>query len=199
VAFPGRILLGLKEVEMFIRNHSRQFIVGMVLFAFSSGAFADTTVYKWFDDDGVVHFGESPPDNSISSETLLIPKSPPAPTPVPTSASPSSAVQPAVESAPAPDEATMPVLYERSDVSKMSIIDLDARCDEARERMIAPLREAEIETCKQDKREDPAFCEQFNADFGDGGRTVSGWVRPRLFGDLPQCVEAMEEIHRRQR
>jgi hypothetical protein len=65
--------------------------------------------------------------------------------------------------------------------------------------MIAPLRTAEIEKCKQDKREDPAFCEQFNADFGEGGRTVSGTMRPRMFDDLPQCVEAMEEINRRKR
>jgi hypothetical protein len=65
--------------------------------------------------------------------------------------------------------------------------------------MIAPLREAAIEECKQDKREDPAFCERFNADFGEGGRTVSGAIRPRMFDDLPECVEAQEELHRRGR
>jgi hypothetical protein len=43
---------------MFIINHGRHFVVGMALIAFSTGTFADTTVYKWFDDDGVVHFGE---------------------------------------------------------------------------------------------------------------------------------------------
>ena len=36
-----------------------------------------------------------------------------------------------------------------------------------------------------------------NADFGDGGRTVSGSIRPRMFDDLPECVEAMEATRRR--
>jgi hypothetical protein len=93
----------------------------------------------------------------------------------------------------------VPVLYEKTDVAHLSIADLDLRCDEAREKMIAPLREAEIAKCKQDKREDPAFCERFNADFGEGGRTVSGAMRPRMFDDLPQCLEAMAETNRRQR
>ena len=88
------------------------------------------------------------------------------------------------------------MLYVRTDVADLSLGDLDLRCDEAREKMIAPLREAEIEKCKQDKREDPAFCERYNADFGEGGRTVSGSIRPRMFDDLPECNEALEEKHR---
>ena len=107
--------------------------------------------------------------------------------------------EPAIESAPAAAEVEMPVLYEKTDISKLSIVDLNARCDEARDAIIAPLREAEIAKCKQDKREDPAFCERFNADFGDGGRTASGSIRPRMFGDLSECVEATQEINRRQR
>lgn len=85
------------------------------------------------------------------------------------------------------------------DIADMSLEDLDLRCDEAREKMIAPLREAEIEKCKQDQRKNPAFCERFNADFGEGGRTVSGSIRPRMFDDLPECKEALEEKHRRGR
>jgi hypothetical protein len=65
--------------------------------------------------------------------------------------------------------------------------------------MIAPLREAEIAKCKQDKREDPVFCERFNADFGEGGRTVSGGIRPRMFDDLPECMDALAETNRRPR
>ncbi len=81
----------------------------------------------------------------------------------------------------------------------MSVPDLDLRCDEAREEMIAPLRETAIAECKQDKRRDPEWCERFNADFGEGGRTESGSIRPRMFDDLPECIEALEEKNRRGR
>ena len=184
---------------MFIRNHGQCFVVGLALIAFSTGVFAEKTVFKWYDDDGVVHFGDSPPGGSISSETLLIPKSPPAPTPSTPSANVPATAQPVVESSPVPDEAEMPVLYEKTDLSKLSIVDLNARCDEARESMIAPLRDAEIAKCKQDRREDPAWCERFNADFGEGGRTVSGSIRPRMFAELPECLESNDEITRRRR
>ena len=79
----------------------------------------------------------------------------------------------------------------------MTQAELDARCEAAREAKIAPLREAEIENCKADRRNDPAFCESFNADFGEGGRTVTGALRPRMFDDLPECVEALEMRNRR--
>ncbi len=93
----------------------------------------------------------------------------------------------------------MPPQVEKVDITKLSLADLDLRCDEARENMIAPLREAEIATCKEDKRNDPAWCERFNADYGDGGRMASGSIRPRMFDDLPECVEALQERNRRQR
>jgi hypothetical protein len=182
---------------VFIRNSGQNIVIAITLMVFCSGAFAQTTVYKWVDEDGVTHFGDAPPDESTSTETLVIPKSPPAP--VQTSTSPPAASITGVESEPLPEEADVPLLFEKTDVAHLSIADLNLRCDEAREKMIAPLREAEIAKCKQDKREDPAFCERFNADFGEGGRTVSGAMRPRMFDDLPQCLEAMAETNRRQR
>jgi hypothetical protein len=96
-------------------------------------------------------------------------------------------------------EAEIPLLFEKIDITKMSVADLDLRCEEAREKMITPLREAEIAKCKQDKRNDPAFCERFNADYGDGGRNINGSIRPRMFDDLPECVEALQEKNRRGR
>jgi hypothetical protein len=82
-------------------------------------------------------------------------------------------------------------------INEMSLEDLDSRCDAAREEKIAPLRESAIEECKQGKRNDPAWCERFNADFGDGGRTGDGNVRPRMFDDIPECVDALNERNRR--
>ena len=184
---------------MIKRNICQSLSIGLTLIAFCAGAFAETVVYKWVDDDGVVHFGDAPPDESTAAETLVIPKAPPAPPPAEPAESAPPASETANEIASVPDVAATPFRYEKTDISKMSVADLNLRCDEARKRMIAPLREAEIAKCKQDKREDPAFCERFNADFGDGGRTASGSIRPRMFDDLPECVEAMQEINRRQR
>ncbi len=85
------------------------------------------------------------------------------------------------------------------DLSKYSLGELDDRCNVARERKIAPLRKEEIAKCKADRHNDPEFCERFFKDYGDGGRTVHGAVRPRMFDDLPECVDALNERNRRAR
>jgi hypothetical protein len=183
---------------MFSRNVSQIFLIVMALTVFCSGANAEKTVYKWVDEDGQVHFGDAPPAdaNPADAEVLVIPKSSPSAAPAQSATKPSAeedknqAAQPAKEMAPS---------YEKTDITQLSLAELDLRCEEAREKMIAPLREAEIAKCKQEKREDPAFCERFNADFGDGGRTVSGGIRPRLFDDIMECQEALQERNRRGR
>jgi hypothetical protein len=185
------------------RNYRQILAISVTSTIFCLGAFAQTEVHKWVDEDGVVHFGDTPPDESTLTETLVIPEAPPAPAapaaPAPNQSSINSPAASTSSGGPAPNDIKAPVLYEKTDISKLSIADLDARCDEAREAKIAPLREAEIANCKQDKREDPIFCERFNADFGDGGRTFNGSIRPRMFDDLPECVQALQETNRRQR
>lgn len=186
---------------MYIKNVIGILFILLVLTAFCTGAEAEKTVYKWVDKDGVVHFGDSPPAEAApgETETLTIPKSSTNVSPAQPVPSPATVSSPAEETTTAPQVAETPLLFEKMDVTKMSVTDLNLRCDEAREKMIAPLREAEIAKCKQDKREDPAFCERFNADFGEGGRTANGSMRPRMFDDLPECVEAMQEKNRRGR
>ena len=160
----------------------------------ASGVAAQQTVYKWVDEDGVIHFGESPPDG-VTAERIVTDAAPPPQPAAPTiSPQPQAAPQP---SRPAAPKAVNPADDAPPPVSEVSLAELDARCDAAREAKIAPLREAEIENCKAQPRSDPNFCEQFNADFGDGGRTLRGAVRPRMFDDLPECVQALEERNRR--
>ena len=192
-----RIRLGIFMKE---RKFDQKLVIGVTFMALCAGAFAETVVYKWIDEDGVVHFGDAPPDESSAVESLVIPKAPPAPA----SAQPTASAAPAAAKAgdandSARREAATPLLFEKTDISKMSIAELNLRCDEAREGMISPLREAEIAKCKQNKRDDPERCERFNADFGEGGRTASGSFRPRMFADLPECLEAEEELNRRPR
>ena len=86
---------------------------------------------------------------------------------------------------------------EEVDISEMSLDALDRRCEAAREKKIAPLRAAEIANCKEQEGNDPAWCERFYADYGDGGRTVEGAFRPPMFHDLPECLDALEERKRR--
>jgi len=186
---------------MLARNFGQDFSLGIILVFIAIGASAQQTVYRWVDKDGVVHFGDAPPDDAEAVETMTLTYDEPAsgvPTAQPVVTAPGASekvdedqlVQPEIEKPPPVKEVN---------ISNMTLIELDQRCDDARENKIAPLREAEIENCKQKKRNDPAWCERFNADFGEGGRTVSGNIRPRMFDDLPECVDALKERNRRGR
>ena len=178
-------------------SHGRFIALVGILLAIAVPADAQQTVYKWVDEDGVVHMGDSAPDNARNVETITIApaNSAVAPTRAP---APKRSADP-VPSQPVAQPATEVPTAAPVDISAMTLAELDQRCEDAREEKIAPLREAEIESCKQERRSDPAFCESFNADFGDGGRTESGAMRPRMFDDLPECVEALHEQNTRRR
>ena len=63
---------------------------------------------------------------------------------------------------------------------------LDAACEKAREKKIAPLREQHIQECI-DNGSGPAWCRKFYADYGN-----KAGKRAPLFTDLPECVKAFE-------
>ncbi|MEO1201781.1 MAG: DUF4124 domain-containing protein [Pseudomonadota bacterium] len=164
-----------------------------VVLLLAANAWAQQSVYKWVDDDGVVHFGAAPPPG-VPAERITTDPAPPAPTQglAPREPRPQSPTAAPADAPPAPaPEAPTPI-------SELPLEELDRRCEQARAAKIAPLKAAEIARCKAEPRTDPAFCEQFNADFGEGGRTVSGAMRPRMFDDLPECVTALEERNRRE-
>ena len=77
--------------------------------------------------------------------------------------------------------------------------ELDAACEAARQAELKPLREQEIAKCKADRHNDPAWCERFYKDYGEGGRHFDGRPIPRLFDDLPECVAAHEARRRKSR
>jgi hypothetical protein len=65
---------------------------------------------------------------------------------------------------------------------------LDAECEAARERKLAPERKALVEECiEKGYREDRAACERFYADHGNQAGN-----RAALYYDLPECVAAFE-------
>jgi hypothetical protein len=67
---------------------------------------------------------------------------------------------------------------------------LEAKCEEEREARIKPLRDMEIAKCKADQNNDPGYCERFWKDYGNSVRGAHGGTIPRMFSDLPICVEA---------
>ena len=86
-----------------------------------------------------------------------------------------------------------------------SIEELQKQCEDAREALIAPLRQEAINKCIADReagrsgtrsrRDAREHCERFYADFGQGGTTQSGGFRKRMFHDIPEC-QALYEAER---
>jgi hypothetical protein len=184
---------------MSIRNGSGVFVLGIILTVVCASVYAQQKVYKWVDEEGVVHFSEEPPGESPEGEVETF-TTDPAPHYVP----PAQAAIKSPSASAADDEnqtaqpkVQIPPPVKAIDITEMSLSDLDRRCEDAREERIAPMREAEIANCIQTETGDQAWCETFWADYGDSQRTVSGGIIPRLFHDLPECTEAWEERNRR--
>ena len=59
-------------------NVSKIIVLGVALMLGAAIVHAQQKVYKWVDEDGVVHFSDSPPDDSAIAETIT---TEPAPTP----------------------------------------------------------------------------------------------------------------------
>lgn len=78
------------------------------------------------------------------------------------------------------------------DFSQMSVEQLDAICQQEREKLIAPERERLIQDCVENKRKSQEYCERYFADYGNAQRLDTGMVRPALYLDLPECVAAFE-------
>ena len=185
---------------MLVKTNSVILALGIILTVFCGNVYAQKTVYKWVDEDGVVHFSEEPPSESpdVQVKTLT---TDPAPTSVsPAQATvkpPSTAAAAEVERPPARPPIPQDPPVEKIDITKMSLAELDRRCEAARQAKIAPLKAAEIANCIQAGTGDQDWCETFWADYGAPRRMKSGGLTPPMFHDLPECVEAFEENNRR--
>ena len=90
-------------------------------------------------------------------------------------------------------------------VQASSIQELQKQCEDAREALIAPLRQEAIDTCIADRtsgrsgtrssRDARDHCERFYADFGQGNATRAGGFQQRMFHDIPEC-QALYEAER---
>jgi hypothetical protein len=172
----------------------------LIISAIACGSvYAQQKVYKWVDEDGVVHYGEEPPGESPEVEVDVF-ITDPAPAYVPpvqsTIQSPSTS-KTDVEKQPKQQEIQTRPPVKQIDIMDMSLAELDRRCEAARQEKIAPLKAAEITNCVQAGTGDQDWCETFWADYGAPRRLESGGLTPPMFHDLPECVEAFEENNRR--
>lgn len=72
-------------------------------------------------------------------------------------------------------------------ITKQDLDRLKQQCDDAREELIAPLREKAIQECIAKKVKTADQCAQFYKDYGESGVTASGGFRQRMFHDIPEC------------
>lgn len=173
--------------------------LGIILTIACGSVYAQQKVYKWVDEDGVVHYGEEPPDASAEVEVEVL-TTDPAPAyvpPVQTTVNSPSTSKADVQEKPKQQQIQTRPPVDQIDIRKMSFAELDRRCEAARQKKIAPLKAAEIENCVQAGTGDQDWCETFWADYGAPRKMVSGGMTPPMFHDLPECVEAFEESNRR--
>ena len=128
-----------KVNDMLSKTHVRICTLGIFLAFIAVNVDGQETVYKWVDEDGVVHFSAEPPDESKAGEfeklttakaPLNVPPAQPAIKSPATSETDSQlqSEQPKIE---------LPALVEKIDTTAMSLAELDRRCDDAREKIEA--------------------------------------------------------------
>jgi hypothetical protein len=58
--------------NMLVKTNSVILALGIVLTVFCGNVYAQKTVYKWVDEDGVVHFSAEPPSESPDVQVKLL-------------------------------------------------------------------------------------------------------------------------------
>jgi hypothetical protein len=184
---------------MLTKNSGTLLALGIILVIACGSVYAQQKVYKWVDEDGVVHYGEEPPGESPEVEVKVFTTDPtPAYVPpVQTTIKSHSTSAADVENQPTQPDTPKSPPSATIDITKMSLAELERRCEAARQKKIAPLKAAEITKCVQEGTGDQDWCETFWADYGAPTRRVSGGFTPPMFHDLPECVEAYEETKHR--
>ncbi len=74
-------------------------------------------------------------------------------------------------------------------MTEKSVEELKQICEEARERLLKPLRKEKIEQCASEKRKTREECERFYSTFGDA-TMYKRYYLPRMFDNIPECVAA---------
>ena len=114
---------------MLTKNGGGILALGIILTVACGSVYAQQTVYQWVDEEGVVHFGEKPPDESSKDEVKVFTTDPAPPYVPPTQAtvkSPSASEKDVAKQSARPETQTRPQAKE-IDITEMSLTDLDRR------------------------------------------------------------------------
>ncbi|MEB8433042.1 DUF4124 domain-containing protein [Cocleimonas sp. KMM 6892] len=82
-----------------------------------------------------------------------------------------------------------------------TIAEYNQRCEDAREELIAPLRQEAVASCMKMKHSMSSrtrdSCEEINENFGDGGMNSRGYYIQRMFHNISECQDAYDAWDRR--
>ncbi len=167
------------------------FVILTSIFVIASGVEAE--IYKWVDKEGNTYFSDESSEQYKSEELQIEPG--------PSEEEVFKAQQRAEQSLKDSNELEEPLKItpkaedEPEQNQPLTLEELDKRCEKAIEERLAPLRDAVIKECIADEnrrlpnpQED---CKNFYKDFGHS-TFVNGHSRPRMFHNLPECVEATQ-------
>lgn len=166
-------------------SHAARLFTVFLSMLLISGAAHPSELCKWVDEEGTVHYAEQCPE-SIASTSVQIDSAAPADADDPYAATRSKMAerQPQLKiSQPSPNTSQSP------DFSKMSPAQLKQECERQREARLGPERRQQIKQCSDSGEMSPKDCQNFYADWGDGGFR-GGHVVPRKYDNLPVCVAA---------
>lgn len=159
---------------------------------------------KWVDENGVVHYAETCPDDvdgteidtqappSLERVEQAVRSSEKLLEQVKTSKENRSAAQPGNNKSrqgQSPKLKTAARMDCTSTQAEKSVKELEALCTQAREKRIGPEREAEIRTCKSERKNDPEWCERYWSNYGDRRKVGRSYQSPKYWW-LQECVEA---------
>ena len=75
---------------------------------------------------------------------------------------------------------------------------LDDKCIQVRTEKLKPVQQEKIELCVKNDKRDRAYCERYFKDYGWGSATALG-RNPRLYDQIPECIEAFNARKNRKR
>jgi hypothetical protein len=174
-----------------------RFTILISIFVIASGAKAE--IYKWVDEEGNTYFSDESSEQYKNEELQIEP----GPSEEEVFKAQQRAEQSLKDSNELEDELlkiTPDAVDEPEQNQPRTLKELDYRCEKAIEEKLAPLREAGIKECISNENlrlpnphED---CDRLYKDYG-AGTFVNGRSRPRMFHDLPECIEAAEAVKTR--
>ena len=169
-------------------------IIVLLVLGFAAAA-QGQKIYKTIDDNGHVTYSTEAPPAGVDVEIIQLEKAPSVSV-APASSPGHNSATAATSGGTSPEIKLSEPEIREIRYEGMTLAELDAHCEIARQSRIRPLREAAIDRCIAG-RSDPDYCRRFYSDYGESGVNVNDVFIPRMFDDLAECMLADDERRRR--